>query len=111
MEKSHLWRVHASHGLGRAKPIALILQIVPRARMSSSGGREIAPCLPVLKFLTFFSFTLGSQGSASDSPWQFLQSLAVLKDCNTDLDIQIGKAVFKVDLFFPCRVILVKALC
>lgn len=37
----------------------------------------------------------------SDSLWQFLQSLAVLKDCSTDLDVQIGKAGFKADLFFP----------
>lgn len=69
--------------------------------MSSSGEREITPCLPVMEFLTFFSFTLGSQNSVSHSLWQFLQSLTVLKDCGTDLDVQIGKAGFKVDPLFP----------
>lgn len=69
--------------------------------MSSPGGREITPCLPVTEFLTFFSFTLGNQNSASVSLWQSLQNPAVLKDCSIDLNIQIGKTGFKVDQLFP----------
>lgn len=44
-----------------------------------------------------FLFYTWQPDSVSDS----VESLAVLKDCSTDLDIQIGKAGFKVDLLFP----------
>lgn len=76
--------------------------------MSSSGGREITPCLPVTEFLTFFSFTLGNQNSVSVSLWQFLQILTVLKDHSIDLSIQIGKTGFKVDQYFSLECDLLK---
>lgn len=76
--------------------------------MSSSRGKEITPHLPVMEFLTFFSSTLGNHNSVSVSLWQFLQNLAVLKGCSTDLNIQIGKAAFKADQLFPLECDLLK---
>lgn len=88
MEKSHRELTAAAVGQGKT---ASIPPLVSRAWMSSLGGREVTPRLPLMGFLTFLFYIWQP---VSDSLWQFLQSLAVLKGCNTDLGIQIGKAVF-----------------
>lgn len=74
-------------------------------------GKGDYPMFACYEFLTFFSFTLGNQTSAPISLWRFLQDLAVLKDWTTDLNIQIGKAGFKVDQLFHLECNLLKIFC
>lgn len=55
MEKSH--RELRAAVVGQGKAAASTSLLVSRAQMSSPGGRELTPCLLLMGFLTFLSYT------------------------------------------------------